>query len=516
MRHFVTAWLSRSSKNGLVRDSLYAGAVLFFLLFIFFPAVFVLSESLSIRLTPEIAAAIATSFEIALVATAVSLLFGVPLAWIISRSQGLKKQALNALVDMPLIIPTAALGFSVYLFWGSSYGLLLLEKGFWMIAALHTVFVFPYVVRTVSAAFEELDPVYETAARSLGANLLTVFRTVSLPLVKSAVIIGGMLAFTHSLSETGATMMVAGLAQTAPMQVLAYKNAGDIPAAASVSVVLILLAVAFLFLAKRYARRASFLLEGVSPRLELRVKRFSSLKDALVLCFFFLIILVPTFFLFVFLLQLKALPSASELSVIFNAVGLSFLIAFAATTVNLLFGFSMALLIGRNKWGLGPLFESANEVVLVVPTSVLGFSLALYWSGLHLPELLVIMLAHLSFTYPYIVTPVAAAIGAMDRNLSEAAATLGATPFKILRSVTLPIILPSVLAGIVMAFMRSISETGATMAVAKNVSTVPVLIVSLVTADKLAEAAVACSTLFAISFVLLIVMRKSAGNQGRC
>lgn len=507
MKRFIRA-ISQLSKKKWVSPALYAVAVLFFLFFVLFPAVFVISMGARVDFNPEVMSTLETSFKIALIATSLSLLFGVPMAWMVFRSNGWKKEILNTLVDMPLILPTAALGFSVYLFWGSQYGLAVIEKGFWLIALLHTAFVFPYVVRTVAAAFEELDPVYETASRSLGANRLTAFRTISLPLVKSSAIIGGMLAFTHSLSETGATMMVAGLASTAPMQVLAYKNAGNIPAAASTSLILIIFAVAFLFLAKHLARKATISIDGLSPRFEKRLVKFSFFKNSTVLAFFFVIILVPAFFLFIFLFELKALPEAGQMALIFKSLETSFLIACAVTAVNLFFGFLLAMFIGRNKWGLGRFFESANEVVLVVPTSALGFSLALYWSGLQLPELLVVALAHLAFTFPFVVTPIAAAISSLDKNLEQAASTLGATPYKVLSSVTLPLILPSVLAGVVMCFMRSISETGATLAVAKDVSTIPVLIVSMVGAEKLAEAAVACAILFAISFVLLLVMRR--------
>ena len=508
----ISAKLNDLSKQGWASTALYLASIAFFLLFVLFPAIYVLTLSANVRLNAEIVDSLATSFQIAFIATGASLLFGIPMAWIVSRSKGIRREVLNTFVDMPLILPTAAMGFSVYLFWGSQYGLAVLEKGFWMIAALHTAFVFPYIVRTVSAAFQELDPVYETAARSFGANLLTVFRTISLPLVKSSVIIGAMLAFTHSLSETGATMMVAGLTNTATIQVLQYKNAGDIPAAASVSMILILFAVAFLFIAKWLARRASIQVDGFSPRMEARLNKLHLLKDTWVLSFFFALILIPAFFLFIFIMRLSELPSNEQLGAIFKSMETSFAAASAATAVSLIAGIPMALLIGRNKWGLGKFLESANEVVLVVPTSALGFSLALYWGGLQLPEIVVIALAHLAFIYPLVVTPIAAAVSGLNRNLDEAAATLGASPYRILQTIVFPIILPSVLAGIVMGFMRSISETGATLAVAKNVSTIPVLIVNLVKTEQLPEAAVACGLLFAVSFVLLIIMRRGVKN----
>ena len=98
----------------------------------------------------------------------------------------------------------------------------------------------------------------------------------------------------------------------------------------------------------------------------------------------------------------------------------------------------------------------------------------------------------------------------LTARAEEAAATLGASPYKTLRTITLPLIIPSVLAGMVMAFMRSISETGATLAVSKSIATVPVLIVNLVASEQFPEAAIACLILFAISFILLIIMRRGA------
>lgn len=508
VRRFARRTFSFLSTKKGASGALYALGIVFFLFFVFFPAVYVLLLSPGIRLDSEVLGALSTSFQIAFLSTFISILFGIPLAWTIFRSKGVWKDALNSLVDMPLIVPTSALGFSVYLFYGTQHGIGILDKGFWMLVALHTVFVFPYIVRTVFAAFEELDSVYETAARSLGAGIITVFRTISIPLVKSSIIIGAVLSFTRSLSETGATMMAAGLVRTASVQVLDFKTAGDISGAASVSVALIVSAICFLLLAKFLARKASFSIEGFfSPRLESKLGMFHNHKTAVVILFFLIFILLPAFFLFVYLLGVRQIPSGDSLSLLLGSLAVSFGIAFAVTIVNLFFGSVLALLIGRNKFGLGKLFESLNDVVLIVPTSALGFSLGLYWSGIQLPEIIVIALAHLSFTFPYLVTPIAASVAQLDRNIEEAASTLGATPYKIFRTITLPLIFPSVLAGIIMAFMRSMSETGATLAVSKTISTVPVLIVNLVKSNSFSEAAFACAVLFTVSFILLLVMR---------
>jgi ABC-type spermidine/putrescine transport system permease subunit II len=146
------------------------------------------------------------------------------------------------------------------------------------------------------------------------------------------------------------------------------------------------------------------------------------------------------------------------------------------------------------------------DVVLVVPTVALGLSLGMFWGKAD--EILILTAAHLSFTYPYVVKPITAAVGGLRKDLEEAASSLGATPLKVLTTVAFPLILPSILAGAMMAFMRSLSETGATLAVSEKIKTVPVLIVDLVKANMNAEAALASFILLIISLLAVSLLRR--------
>lgn len=147
-------------------------------------------------------------------------------------------------------------------------------------------------------------------------------------------------------------------------------------------------------------------------------------------------------------------------------------------------------------------------MVMVMPTVALGLSLGMFWNLFKLNELLILAMVHISFSYPYIVKPVAASIRDLDKNLEDAARVLGATPFKVFRTITLPLIMPSILAGAVMAFMRSLSETGATMAVSKTFKTIPVLIVGFVNANKYGDAAFASALLLGVSFIAAYFLRR--------
>jgi thiamine transport system permease protein len=493
----------------------YSIVILFFLLLVFAPILYIAVKGCpnsnaicfpSIYLTQDMKSALFNSFSIAFMAVVIDIIFGIPIAWIIARYKSNLKVYLNFLVDMPLIMPTGALGFSVVLFWGGQ-GLGILSQGFWMILAVHVAFTYPYIVRTISAAIEEVDINYEMASRTLGASPLTAFRTVTLPLFQSGLLIAALLAFTRSLSETGATMMAVGAGQfvtaTAPVQTMLYKNSGNIPAAVSLSVILIAISVILLAVVRYLSHRFGIPIVRVYPKLEIQLNKLKTWKNVIAFIFFIVIVLAPAFYLLKFVSY-----NPGEFGDIMNAIGISFFIAAVATLASLIFGVGMAMLIGRNKYGVGPIFEFLTDAVMVMPTVALGLSLGMFWKTFNFNELLVLSLVHISLAYPYVVKPVAASIMALDKNLDDAARGLGATPFAVFRTITLPLIMPSILAGAVMAFMRSLSETGATMAVSTTVKTIPVLIVGFVNANKYGDAAFASALLLCVSFVAAYMLRR--------
>lgn len=505
----------KSANKNLVNPG-FAIVVIFFIGVIFVPALYILRHISSPRLFLNALTlkAIGLSFLIGLIVTIVNLLIGVPLAWLVVRSKRRIVRWLDNLIDLSLVMPTAALGFSVYIFWGSSFGIGrligldggLLSRGPLMIILLHIVFTLPYMVRSVAAAMLQIDASYEEAAGSLGASPFTIFRTVALPLFRDGVINGSVLSFTRSLSETGATMMVAGAAATAPVLIIALKDQGNMPAAAGVSIVLILAAVLILILARFKFGQKVINLRHVFPKLESKISDFAWLKNLLVLVFYALVIFLPTIAIILYYFFNFHLPPLGGLA---QALAVSFLVALAVTIVNLLFAVPLAYLVARNRWRLGRVLNSLSESVLLMPTSALGLSLALFWRQFFSSDLLVLFLAHLAIAFPFIVTPVAAAFKEVTEEQEEAAYSLGADTKRMFFSILLPQIKPAIITGAILAFMRSLSETGATLAVTKNIKTVSVLIVDLFRADRFDEAAFACVILFAVALAFLFLLKRN-------
>ena len=485
----------------------YAVTLLFFVCVIFLPAIYVLTYAVGgdFSVSGELLKALMISFFIAFIVMIIDLVAGIPLAWVLVKSRSRYKILLDNVVDFPLIVPTAALGLSVYLFWGEFWQI---GKGITLIILLHVIFTIPYVICSVAAAIEQIDETYNEAASALGAYPFTVFRTIDLPLFKDGVIVGSVLAFTRSLSETGATMMVASaVSMTAPVFIVNLKHSGDIPQAAVASIILIVLSLSVLIIAKFLTRKEHFKFEVIYFDLEKRLSGLSRIRNCFLALFFSVVVIVPTVYI-IFYNFFNFNPVFN--SVILKSFLVSFGIAFFITIVGLIFAIPMAYFIARGKnRKLSALFENLHDIVLLVPTSALGVSLALFWGRLNFSEIFILALSHLSFTFPLLVKPITAAIKNIDHEIEEAAAGLGAKRKKVLTSIMLPLVMPAIIAGSIMAFMRSLSETGATLAVSKDIKTVSILIVDLVKSDQVPEAGFLCFILFVIAFVFLIALKRT-------
>lgn len=183
------------------------------------------------------------SLRTSVVATSLVFFLGVGAAW---RTLGVKERAkgwLDSVLTLPMVLPPTVVGYCLLVLLGRStpIGGYLIDHGMrlvfsWpatVIAA--TVVAFPLMYKTVRAAFEQVDPNMLDAARTLGFSEWQVFRRILLPLSRSGVAAGTMLAFARAMGEFGATLFVAGnlpgTTQTMPMAVYFSWAAGDLKTA---------------------------------------------------------------------------------------------------------------------------------------------------------------------------------------------------------------------------------------------------------------------------------------------
>jgi molybdate transport system permease protein len=159
------------------------------------------------------------TLKVAGVATLVTFVVGVNLAFLVARSRFWGREGLDALCTLPLVLPPTVLGYYLIVLIGrqgwlgrwlqETWGISLMFT--WQGAALAAAVVsLPLIFKSARAAFEEVNPELENAARTLGLSETAVFFRVSLPLAWRGILAGAMLAFARAMGEFGATLMVAG------------------------------------------------------------------------------------------------------------------------------------------------------------------------------------------------------------------------------------------------------------------------------------------------------------------
>ncbi len=206
----------------------------------------------------DVRSALVLSLGCATAATLLSVVLGIPLAWVLAKSTHRVTSILRALITLPLVLPPVVGGVALLLALGRN-GIVgrWLDAWFGITLPFTTVGVviaeafvaMPFLVVTVEGALRSADRGLEEAAATLGASRFTTFRRVTFPLILPAVGAGTVLAWARALGEFGATITFAGnypgTTQTMPLAVyLAMQN--DPEAAVALSLVLLAVAVAVL------------------------------------------------------------------------------------------------------------------------------------------------------------------------------------------------------------------------------------------------------------------------------
>jgi len=368
--------------------------------------------------------------------------------------------------------------------------------------------------------------VYEVAAKTLGAQPFTAVRTITLPLLKPALTASFLLSFARSLSETGATVMAAGVFETGP--VFIYNNRDLEGPLVYVSSILISTSILIFFLIRLLAPRLKLPIRRVWPDFERKLSSSSSvrIRDAATLGVFMFFVIAPSLFIslpIVYALSdgtiALALSGSGPWSEFWKSMFLSYSIGFISTVTNILIGLPLAIAIARKKLGgATPILDALVNIPIVVPSIALGVSLSFFWGGLGLlPEYWILVLSHTTITYSYFVRSMSAAIESIPQEMEEVASTLGAQPFAIFRKITLPLTKYSVFSGAILVFTRSVGETGAAKAVSKTLKTAPVLIVDWVKGEVVSQSTMALGIGFLIlaSFLTLLVLRLTVRGRGR-
>jgi molybdate transport system permease protein len=190
--------------------------------------------------------------------TAISLLIGVPLAWVLARGSFPGQRLLRALVTLPLVLPPVVGGVALLLafsrtgfigrYLDSWFGLTIPFTPVAVVMA-ETFVAMPFLIITVEGALRSANTGFEEAAATLGAKRMTVFRRVTVPLIAPSLWAGGVLCWARALGEFGATITFAGSfpGQTETMPIAVYYALENDPdAAIALSLVLLVVSIVVL------------------------------------------------------------------------------------------------------------------------------------------------------------------------------------------------------------------------------------------------------------------------------
>lgn len=471
------------------------------------------------------------------VATVVSLFLGLPAAFVLYRLRFPGRGLLRGVVAVPFVLPSVVVGvaFRTLFSEGGLLGVLGLDGSAIAVIVGMVFFNFSLAVRSVGNLWVRLDPRVEEAAASLGAGPARVFMAVTLPRLLPALSAAGALIFLFCATSFGLVLILSGTSVSTVETEIYFLTTAllDLRSAAVLSLIQLLVIAVSLWVSKR----ASSL--GVeSQRLRIDVPALRVRRRHLPVVFFTFLVVAVLLVLPLASMLVASLRRQGEWTLanfwdlfvpravrvlrepVWFALLRSFEIAVYAMVVALLVGVLVAVVLTRRpvsragRWSLAGL-----DVLFALPLGVsavtvgFGFLIALDAPPLDFRQSWwLIPLAQAMVGVPLVVRLVSGVLAQIDRRQLEVASVLGASWYRVLWSVELPVAARSVVLAGAFAMAMSLGEFGATSFLARPAEpTLPVVIYRLVGKPGAAEQgmAVAASVVLAVCAALLMVVAEA-------
>jgi len=451
------------------------------------------------------------TFYQAILSTLLTLLLGLPSAYLFARYDFRGKALLRALTAVPFMLPTVAIaaGFNALL---GSRGLIhtiFPLSSFVFLGTLpaillaHVFYNTTIIIRVVGNALSSLDPKMDQAARSLGADSFRLWWNINLPLLRPSILAASLLVFLFDFTSFGVILLL-GASKFSTLEVEIYLRVlklPDLPLAALLSVIQLFCTLIFSILYAHFASRSTTQIAPRSSKSNLRKPKTLREKMFVVTFIFFL----SSFFL----LPLSALPFRSlfrleadrgqrgeiqygfttdyytelfvnrrssvfyvpPIQATLNSLGY----ASATVALSLLLGFPAALALAKPTR-----LEKILDPLIMLPLGssavMLGLGFIISF-GSWLTSPLLVPFAHTLVALPFVIRTLQPALASIPERLRQAASSLGASPFEVWKNIDLPILRRATLAAGTFAFTISLGEFGATLLISRpEYPTIPVAI----------------------------------------
>ncbi len=435
-------------------------------------------------------------------ATGLTLLLGLPLAFVLHRLRFPGRDVVRALVMVPFVLPTVVVGVAFRQLLASSgpLGFLGLDGTAPGILAALVFFNVSVAVRTVGVFWSALDPRREEAAAALGAGPLQVFRTVTLPALLPSAVAAASVVFLFCATAFGVVLTMGGLryANVETEIYLLTTQELDLTGAAALGVLQLVLVAALLAVTARVRRTAPTADRAVRPLPRPGARHLPVLLAATAVVAF---LVAPVATLVVSSLRTESgwglhnyrlLTTEGQRNALLvpatDGLLVSLQVAALACLLSMLLGVLVSYLVSRPVRLLGARFSAWLDGVFMLPLGVsavtVGFGMLITLD--HPPvdlrsSPLIVPIAQALVALPLVVRTVAPVLRSVDDRQRQAAASLGAGRLRVLLTVDLPVAWRSLLAAGGFAFAVSLGEFGATSFLARDDRpTLPVVIYRLI------------------------------------
>ena len=514
--------------NRTLAYSLTAFVCLFFGVFFLYPAAMVMQkafyqegEGLTLSFVAEVfknpvyVEGLWNAFALGIASTIASLLIAFPLALIGHRYLFPFKKSLSALILIPLVLPpfVGAVGIKQILGIQGALNAFLVHLGivdaaapidwlgegrFWGIVVMNALHLYPILYMNVAASLSNIDPAMEQAAQNLGCPPWRRLLRITLPLTTPGIFAGGAIVFIWAFTELGVPL-VFDYTRVAPVQVYdGIKDLGSNPFPYALVAIMLVVSTAVFILSKAVFGRSKL---GTAPRpkgknIEVRPKAG---KAWLCTLFFFLVFFISSLpHAGVVILSMSqdwyatVLPEAwtadhyrEALShpLVVPSIKNSLLYSSGATLVDLILGVAIAWVIVRSTIRGRAILDALVMLPLAVPGLVLAFGyLALSQDGEKFHFLVgadgnpmwLLIIAYAVRRLPYVVRAAVAGLQQANIALEEAARSLGASPGRTLRRVSLPLLGANLIAGGILAFAFAMLEVSDSLILAQQAEHYPI------------------------------------------
>lgn len=535
----------------------------FFAAFLFYPVSFMLRRAFGaagefslayfgfLLASPLLREALRNSCAIALLTTLATTLLALPLAHWMTRYEFRGKALLGGLILVPMIMPpfVGAIGLKQLLAKFGSVNLTLMDLGvlpadqpidwlgaggFWGIVLLQVLSLYPIMFLNLSAAMANVDPTLREAAQNLGAGGWRLFRTVTAPLILPGWFAGAIIVFIWAFTDLG-TPLIFGFTRLVPVQIFdSLTELNTDPTGYALVVFVLVLTLTLFGVSKRAlaGRRYEMIPRGSAAGAQSRASRG---RTALIWAGFggvLALALLPHAAVVVQSLTerwfFSVLPDRWTLAnygeifghgLTARSIRNSLFYASISAGLDLVLGVLIAWLLTRRRVPFAGVLDALAMLPLALPGLVLafgyvaGFDFPISWLNPRENPTLLLIVSYSVRRLPYIVRAAYAGFQQTSVTLEEASANLGASPFRTLRRITLPLVMANLVAGTILTFAFAMLEVSDSLILAMREQYFPItkMIYALMGRIEPNAPAVACA-LGVVGMVILCASLLVAGR----